>query len=487
MTLLLPLILFLWVVRIIANILSFVYLWYIKEYRFDRILVHIKSQGLPRVIFPSFRHPPFRPKAVALVLGSFVALMVFYIALPFAPLMSIIIVDLVSFPVVSLLVLLLKLPTVLYHEFIYYQAKQKLSSHRPMLVVGITGSVGKTTTKEYLGVMLGTKFQVIKTRESQNSAIGVAETILKDLRPEHEIFVVEMAAYKKGEIAKIARLVSPNIGIVTSINEQHIDLFGTLEHTMAAKYELIQSLKRKSIAIFNADNAYTRRMATQAHEEGKRVWMYTKEGTTFTSAKRMFIAKNITVDLEKLAFTLIVDSQQERITVALSGEHQVNTVLAAIAASVACGMSVKEAASGATRIQSFRRTMYVTRTKRGAIFVDDTFNNNPDAAKAAIRFLSHAKGKKILVFQPMIELGPYTEEGHKEVGALAGKICDEIILTNSTFSEFFIEGAKDAGFRQTVNIFSPREGTAFIQSYVKKGDMVLFKGKEAAKVLALLQ
>lgn len=475
--------LFFWIVRIIANILSFVYLWYIKEYRFDRILVHIKSQGLPRVIFPFFRHPPLRPKAVILVLGSCVALLFLYIALPFTLIVSIIIVDLVSFPVVSLLVLLLKLPTVLYHELIYYQAKQKLSSHRPMLIVGITGSVGKTTTKEYLATILGTKFQVIKTKESQNSAIGVAETIMKDLRPEHEIFVVEMAAYTKGEIAKIAKLVKPQIGIVTTVNEQHLDLFGSLENTMEAKYELIHHLSGRSVAIFNADNPYTRRMAELAKKEGKEVWMYTKEGTTVLWAKRMFLARNITVKLETFVFTLIADNQQERITIALSGEHQVSTVLAAIAGSIACGMSIKEVASAAKEIRPFRKTMYLTRTKHGVLLVDDTFNNNPDAAKAALEFLSRAKGKKIFVFQPMIELGSYTEEGHKEVGALAGKICDEIILTNPTFSQFFIERAKAAGFRQPIHIFSPQTGAAFIQSHTKKGDMVLFKGKEAAKVL----
>ncbi len=486
MTVFLNLIIFLWMIRISANIFSFVYLWFIKEYRFDRMVVHIKSSGIKFLLFPSFRRPPFRPKAFALVVCCFAVLMSIYFLLPLSRLVNIITIDLISFPVVAAMVFIFTVPTAIYHELVYFRAKQKILAHKPMIVVGITGSIGKSTTKEFLATILKDRFQVLKTAGSQNAAIGVAETILRDLKPDHEIFVVDMAAYKRGEIAKIARLVNPQIGIVTAINEQHLDLFGTLEHTMEAKYELISHLTGSGIAIFNADNPFTRRMAEQAFREGREVWMYTKEGMKYSGASKIIEGKNIMASIDSLSLTIAAGIEKEALTVPISGVHQASTVLAGVAGSMACGMSLMDAVRNARRITAFRKTMERISGPNGSLFIDDTWNNNPEAASMAIRFLSLAKGKKFLVFQPMIELGGDTQRAHKEVGALAGKICDEIILTNRTFSQFFIEGATDGGFGHTVHIFSPNQAATFIGSHVQKGDMVLFKGKEAGKVLNAL-
>ncbi len=479
-------ILFFWVIRIIHNILSFTSLWFIKEYRFDRMWIYIKTEGIRSLLFPRFRRPPFRIKTIFLSFFTILFLGCIYFVLPFSSLMRMIIMDALTFPLMAVLVLFFHVPTIMYHEILIFLAAKKLRSHTPMIIVGITGSVGKTTTKEYLATILEKKFHVLKTTGSQNAAIGIAETILKRLKPEHEVFVVEMAAYKKGEIAKIARLVCPAIGIVTSVNEQHLDLFGTLEDTMKAKYELIDALVEKSIAILNADNVYTRHMATQAHEEGKNIWMYTKEQMKFNAAQKMFMATHVVSDFDSISFTLSVGNQTAKVRVALSGEHQVSTVLASIAGAVACGMDISDVVSATKDIRPYRKTMQLMRGVHGSIFIDDTFNNNPDAAKAAIQFLKKANGRKFLVFQPMIELGNVAEKAHKEVGALAGRVCDEIILTNTVFSQFFIEGVGSAGFKKDVHVFSSQDAANYLSSALKKDDMVLFKGKEAAKVLTIL-
>lgn len=475
--------LFIWCIRIIVNIFSFAYLWYIKEYRFDRMFVHIKTEGIRIVFAPMVRRPPVRPKALVLILGSITLLFFLYTILPFFPLISILIVDIFTFTTTAIVVGLLKLPTAAYHSFIVFFAARKLGFHIPMKVIGVTGSVGKSSTKEYLATILSTKYNVLKTFGSKNALVGVAETINKELVPEHEVFVVEMAAYKKGEIADIARLVLPTVGIVTTINEQHLDLFGSIENTMNAKYELIEHLQNPAIAISNADNTYTHQMAQRAAHEGKEVWMFTAKREIIPFAKRIFRASNIDAGLTKLSFIISLNKQKRNIEVPLLGEHQVVPILAAVAGAVACGMSFDDAVAGARMLQPFRKTMQPISGINGSLFIDDTFNNNPQAAMAAIRFLTHAKGKKFLVFQPMIELGPYSEQAHREVGELAGKICDEIILTNHLFSQFFIEGAKAAGFTKLIHIFSPQEGSNFIQSNTAKNDAVLFKGKEAAQIL----
>ncbi len=477
---------FIWCARIVANILSFCYLWYIKEYRFDRMLIHIKTEGLHILFAPPIRRPPMRPKAMVLVAGSLIVLFLFYLSLPFYPLLSIFIIDVFSFVTTGIVVFLLKLPTALYHAVIIFLATQKFRSHAPMIVVGVTGSIGKSSTKEYLTTILSTKYKVLKTPESKNALIGVAETIQKDLQSDHEIFVVEMAAYKKGEIASIARLVRPTVGIVTTINEQHLDLFGSLENTMNAKYELIDHLEKPAIAVFNADNEYTQEMAERASKAGKEIWMFTSQNNILSISRKTFRAIHIKSDLEGLTITIQLDKNKGTITVPVLGEHQVGSILAAIAGAVASGMSFDDAIAGAGLLRSFRKTMQPISGVNGSLFIDDTFNNNPQAAIAAIQFLTHAKGKKILVFQPMIELGSYSGQAHKEVGELAEKICDDIILTNGTYSQFFKQGIQSSGFRGQVHIFSAKAAADFISSRVKKDDIVLFKGKEAGRALGLL-
>jgi len=177
----------------------------------------------------------------------------------------------------------------------------------------------------------------------------------------------------------------------------------------------------------------------------------------------------------------------KRMTVHIKGEHFVTNIALAIVGAIASGMTLTEAAAGAQAIQSVERVMELSTGAQGEILINDTFNNNPDAAIAAIQYLEKFKKKKIVVFQPMIELGSYTESGHETVGKIAGSICDEIILTNNNFSEAFIRGVQKADVQKNVHIFSPQKAASYIRSIIHKDDAVLFKGKEAEYVWKLLQ
>jgi len=142
----------------------------------------------------------------------------------------------------------------------YYvsKASTKLDHHQKLIVIGVTGSYGKTSTKEILHQILSTKYKVLKTPSSYNTAVGVANVVLKELKNDHEIFIVEMGAYKKGEIKKICELTKPHIGIITGLNEQHLDRFKTIENTLKAKTELIEALPSNSVIALNFDNSYLR-------------------------------------------------------------------------------------------------------------------------------------------------------------------------------------------------------------------------------------
>jgi UDP-N-acetylmuramoyl-tripeptide--D-alanyl-D-alanine ligase len=240
MTVIVYLLSVIWCIRLVANLVSYVHLWFVKEYRFDRMIIHLKTKQGKGLLFLPWRRPPASPKSITICVGTAAVEVILFTLLPFFIFWKLLILDILLFPVTALFVFLTKIPTLIYHKRLIIKAVQKLQAHKPMTVVGITGSFGKTSTKEFLASILGHKYKTLKTRASQNSPIAIAETILSQLKPEHEVFVVEMGAYKSGEIAKMCGMVHPQIGIVTAINEQHQDLFGTIEGTVSAKYELIR-------------------------------------------------------------------------------------------------------------------------------------------------------------------------------------------------------------------------------------------------------
>lgn len=475
-----------WSLRIVGNLLTYVHLWWVKEYRFDRMLIHLRTAQGKRIFFPFWKRPPLSPKTITVTLLSGVVLLGFFSLLPLSLFLRFITIDIATFPLTWIVVGLLKLPTLVYHEVLITIAVRKLRAHKPMMVVGITGSYGKTSTKDYLTSILSNRFRVLKTEASKNSPIGIAETVIRQLRSDHEIFVVEMGAYKRGEIARMAKMVRPQIGIITAINPQHQDLFGSLETTMRAKYELVQGLVGQGTAIFNADDKRTCQMAEWAKRDGREVWWWSREETKASFGERFFAARDIKADFSGVEFTCVAGKEKVKVSAKVPGEHQVSNILAAMAAAVALGMKLREAAAAAWQIKSAAKVMELVKGVNGSMFINDTFNNNPAAAKAALSFLSKNKGRKILVFQPMIELGSFTESSHEEVGEHAARVCDGIILTNTNFQEAFTCGVRKVSKNTPVMVLAPTQAAAYIQARAGKGDIVLFKGKEAEHVLIRL-
>lgn len=459
---------FLWATRIFLNTASYAHLWWVKEYRWDRMLIHLRTPQGRHFWWPARRRPPITPKSTLLVILGIVVTGWIVWSLPGQVLLRFLIADALSFPVTWLLVLFLNAPVGLYHEMLISLAVKKLRAHKPMTVIGITGSYGKTSTKDYLATILSATFKTLKTEASKNSPIGIAEVILKKLQPDHEVFVVEMGAYKRGEIARMARMVRPQIGIVTAINPQHQDLFGTIENTMKAKYELIAGLTGKRIAIMNTADERVRTMAQWARRDGCDV--------------RKFLFQNIHASLRGILFECVFGEETGKVASNVIGAHQAANLTLAIAGAVAAGMTLREAARAASRIGPTPKVLEIVPGINGSTFINDTFNNNPDAARAALDVLSWVAGKKYLVFQPMIELGDFAAQSHEDVGRYAGKICDEIILTNRNFYESFIRGSGTT----SASVLAPQKAASILRSKLAKGDAVLFKGKEAEHVLRAL-
>jgi len=227
-------------------------------------------------------------------------------------------------------------------------------------------------------------------------------------------------------------------------------------------------------------------MGEWAKKDDVTVWWYGK-GKDMPKGDTVCTATDITADVHGVQFTCHMGKEKVSVHAPVVGVHQVSNILAAIAGAVSVGMTFSEAAKAASAIIPAHKVLEVIPGKFNLTLIDDTFNNNPEAAKAALDVLAMTKGKHILVFQPMIELGDFATSSHKEVGAHAAKICDAIILTNSNWSQDFIAGVRSVSKSIPISILSGQKAAEYIETFTKTEATVLGKGKESAGVLSLLR
>lgn len=477
-----------WALRIAVNIISYAHLWWVKEYRWDRMIIHLRTAQGRMFWWPQRRRQPVSPKSVFLVVASCIILAGMAISINAPILVRLLLADSFSFPVTWLLVLASALPTQVYHRMVIARARYALSRHAFRHVIGITGSYSKTTVKDYVATILSSRYCVLKTEASKNSPIGIAEVLLAGLKPDHEMFVAEMGAYKRGEIACMARMVSPDIGIITAINEQHQDLFGTMETTMKAKYELVEGLTGDKIAIMNLDDPRVSKMASWAKRDGRKVWGVTlpisnHQPPISRICSKIFSAGEIRAGFEGIEFVCASGNVKILVKAPVIGRHQARNIVTAIAASVASGMTFPDAVAAAGNLRQNPKSLCLKPGINGSLYINDTFNNSPDSVRAALDVLSWGKTRKILVFQPMIELGKFASTAHASIGWYAASICDEIILTNRNFYSDFVLGAKRVSSGISIRVMTPDAAARKLTKTLRNNDAVLFKGKEAERVL----
>lgn len=362
----------------------------------------------------------------------------------------------------------------------YYlrQAKGKLARLHPR-VIGITGSYGKTSTKYILSTILSPRFKVLPTPGSFNTPMGICKVINNDLLPEHEVFVVEMGAYKRGEIAELCRIARPEISILTAVGPQHLERFGSIENVMLGKNEIMQALPDGAPAIYNGDNSYCRRLIEQMRAEGRvKVLSYSLD-TANTEAQ--VVASDIQVTRQGLRFTVTYRSEQgeERAEMRskLLGRHNVSNILAAVTAALVCGLRLEEIAGAVERVEPVEHRLQLIPGAGGVTVIDDAYNANPEGVRTALEVLAQfTDGKRVLVTPGMVELGPIEEEENHRFGTLAAASCDVAILVGRKRTQPIARGLREAGFpeQQLFVVGSLNEATEKMKSLVAPGAVVLF-------------
>lgn len=477
----------------IKSILFWLYLWQIKEYRLDRFWAEYGNlkllgrfwffAGGRYIRFPRWTFKMILMFLLALAINIFIFFLffsfidldnflasknpglIFFWLILFGWLLYL----LIPF-FVFVIVALFKIPTFFIKRLIIWLAKKKMASLEDLLVIGITGSYGKSSTKELLAQLLSYKFPVIKTPENINSEIGIALFILKNwgfginfLRKQRlksqpkdslkkTIFVVEMGAYRRGEIKNSCAIVNPKIGILTGLNEQHISLFGSLENTKKAKFELIESLSDDGFAVFNGENQYTVQLADK-----------------WTGHKVIYRA-----NYEEMRNYPNFRDKPRHYWLNLAGAIEVAKYL---------GFNEQEIKKAIENIKIFDRMIKSYIGKNRVFVIDDSYSANPEGVLAALDYLdSRPESKKIIIMPCLIELGQTANLIHQRIGRKIKEVVDlAIIITPHYFSDIKKEAGEKAVFAKSSKIIKN-----LLDGWLDSNTAVLLEGRIPSEIIEII-
>ncbi len=351
------------------------------------------------------------------------------------------------------------------------QALQRLAGHWrdrfTPTVIGITGSVGKSSTKELLAAVLSQRLPTLKSARSYNNEIGLPLTLLA-LRPKHRAVIVEMGTYGPGEIALLAQVARPQVGLVTNVSHSHLERMGTLETIARAKAELPAALPPDGLAVLNGDEPLVRGMA--AVTAAPVLYYGLGEGCHLRAVRVE------THGLEGTSFVVQDEGNSHALRCGLPGRHSVYTALAAVAVGRHLGLTWEEIQAGLLDTQAHLRLLPLPGLG-GCTILDDTYNASPLSCQAALELLAELPGRRVAVLGDMLELGSFEEEGHRLVGKWAAGIVAELYAVGRR-ARWIGESARAHGLPAAQVHFAadPEQAVAMLRERLRRGDVVLIKG-----------
>ena len=353
-------------------------------------------------------------------------------------------------------------------EMYFRDAQKKLAARQDLIKIGITGSYGKTSTKFILGTLLKEKYNTLMTPSSFNTPMGVTRIVREQLKAEHEVFIAEMGARHKGDIAELVDLVHPTVGVLTSVGPQHLETFGTIEVVAETKYELIAGLPANGAAFFAADGA----ICESLYE--KTTLDKTLAGLEPHAKVR---ARDIAVSNEGSSFTLVCEQGEVRCTTPLLGRHNIQNAVLCASVALHLGLTLEQVASGMSKLEPVEHRLQLIKGAGGVTVIDDAFNANPAGAKAAMEVLGAFPGRRICVTPGMVELGAEEKMLNHEFGKQMAAACDIAVLIGIKRTEPIYEGLLEAGFEadNVLRVNTLAEATDFINKVSRAGDVVLFE------------
>jgi UDP-N-acetylmuramoyl-tripeptide--D-alanyl-D-alanine ligase len=342
-------------------------------------------------------------------------------------------------------------------------------------VIGITGSVGKSTTKEIVAEVLSTRYRTLKSPGNLNNEIGLPLTLMR-LGPGYQCAVLEMGFYVPGEIAFLCDTALPQVGVVSNVGTVHAERAGSQEAIARGKAELVQALPPapEGVAILNFDDPWVRRMEEKTKA---RIFFY-----GLSPEADLWADQVVGLGLEGIRFRLHYQGETLHVKIPLIGRHSVHTALRAAAVGLAEGMNWQEILEGLSQGHTQLRLAAV-RSSSGALLLDDTYNASPESMLAALNLLDELDGRKVAVLGDMLELGPYERGGHEMVGLRAAQVAD-VLLTLGERAHIIADAARrTGGGKVTIIEFDELEPLVeWLTANLAKEDVVLIKGSHGLRM-----
>lgn len=518
MNILLLIIIFLWSISSLRLLILIIAEWQLKEYRWDRMRENLKlkstqkrlyspsevakwlillflvsgrfSLGLTtlfflfvllfdiaRIIYEIWGRVLIRPKGTGkafaiFAISFFVTVLIFYgvyVSVAWNLLLTMIVLNRFIPVLVTLIVFIINIVSAIFKKNIIEKAKRRRRIFKDIVAIGVTGSYGKSSTKEILAGLLN-KEGLVVTPGNTNTEIGVAKFILSEVEEKTKTIIAEMGAYRRKEIAKLTNIVQPQIGIITAIGNQHLGLFGSVENIASAKYELVEALPENGVAIFNNDNYLCQSLAEKTKH-----------------------CKVLTYGITKKAdlMATVTDAQESWVRVRIDGlttspdinlpipKELLGNVLAAMLAAYATGESWDNILERVRNIKIGKQTLDAYQIANGFLVVDDSYNSNVEGVNAAIESLGRFKRKEIIVvITPMIELGQDSIKSHEKVGSTLARNATKVYYTNVDFYSEILSGARKVKKDFEIIIeANPKKIIKQLETIDKKNAVVLLEGR----------
>jgi len=357
-------------------------------------------------------------------------------------------------------------------------------------VIGIAGSYGKSGVKELLAHILSQKYKVLKTRANQNTEMGVSQTIINDLKPEHQIFVCEIGAVHKGKIAQTAGIAKPRIGILTGISQQHLGVFGSQKNIVDAKFELLEALPENGAAILN--------FASPLVRDNYDVKKNKINAQKIIFAGKDIFASEVQTKIDNLSFILNYQDQKIKIDTNAKGAWMAETIILSIASAASAGMELAAVAAivNQTDFTPFNIKKILvevkpplsggqTSTNSNFNVLDSTYSANPDGVMAHLDYLKLWEGKRAIIMPCLIELGNESKKIHFEIGQKIAEVCDLAIITAKERFGDIKKGALAAGMDAKNIVFcdNPKKIAQILKNRLSAGDILLLEGRLPQEII----
>lgn len=501
----------LWLPQAVNQVMSWTYWWQVKEYRIDRFriflgssdgrtslgikniflkfsIIFIANYYLPLLIIlllyldfvlirdffnKKIRRPIITERIKKIWLTSLLGLVLTFYLLYFLFINALLVgeIFLILTPLIGILWTIPLVKKAKKHEI--EKAITILKKYKPA-VIGITGSYGKTTTKDFIFQLLSSKFNVLSTYKNQNTHFGILRRINNDLTGEHEYFIAEIGAYKMGEIREIAEILKPKLAFITGIEPQHVELFGSLGNLKKAKFELIEALDNWGVAFFNLTDERVSDLVVSTEKLKKNIKIYTyalnKKGKFDASS----VIRKITSD--GVDFSISIKGETKMVKTNIYAYPLIVNLTGAILLARNLGVEWEKIIKVCRKLSLPEGTLNMFNTKGGIVVIDDSYNSSPSGFDAALSVLAQTRGnKKFIVTSGIIEMGPVAYKVHKKLAKKINNLADKVILRNSDFEKPFKDGLTDTN--KLVLIREPKKMISYLKENVNRNDVVLVEGK----------